>query len=127
MLTTVHYNEAYLVSELRPSFHIRKGGKNLGKRWETALSAAPTGVQASTTPKMEAETDQRSETLCSVRNVNHKINEVTNHTTFNIPQISFYNLCATANLLGKFNGSPHHFPRHNRHKNTRCNDITKII
>lgn len=89
MLPTVHYNEAYLVLELCPSFHIRKGGKNLGKRWATALSAAPTGVQASTTPKMEAETDQRSETLCSVRNVTHKINEVANHTTFNIPQIFF--------------------------------------
>jgi hypothetical protein len=28
-------------------------------------------------------------TLCSVRNVTHKITEVTNHTTFNIPQIFF--------------------------------------
>jgi hypothetical protein len=87
VLTMVHYNEAYLVSELRPSFHIRNGGKNLGNRWITALSAAPTGVQASTPPKMKAERDQRFETLCSVCNVTHKITEVTNHTTFNIPQI----------------------------------------
>jgi len=63
--------------------------KNLKNRWTTAFSAAPTGVQASTTPKMKAETDQRSETLRSVRNVTHKITEVTNHTTFNIPQIFF--------------------------------------
>jgi hypothetical protein len=38
---------------------------------------------------MKAETDQRSETLGSVRNATHKIAEVTNHTTFNIPQIFF--------------------------------------
>jgi hypothetical protein len=68
VLTMVHYNDAYLVSELCPSFHIRKGEKNLENRWTTALSAAPTGVQASTTPKMKAETDQRS-----VRNVTDKI------------------------------------------------------
>jgi len=59
----VHYNKAYLVSELCPSFHIRKDGKNLGKRWATALSAGPTGVQASTPPKMEAETDKCSESF----------------------------------------------------------------
>jgi len=105
-----------------------KGGKKLRNRWTTALSAAPTGVQASTTPKMKAERDQPSETLCSGRNVTHKITEVTNHTTFNIPQIfvTIY-VPQQTNLLGKFNGSPHHSPRINRHKSTRWNDTMQIM
>lgn len=116
VLTIAHCNEAYLASELSPSFHIRKGGKNLGNRWTKALSAAPTGVQASITPKMKAERDQRSETLCSVRNVKHKITE----DTLNIPQIfvTIY-VPQQTNLLGKFNGSPLHTPRNNRHKSNR--------
>jgi hypothetical protein len=52
-------------------------------------------------------------------NVTHKINEVTNHTIFNIPQIFITNyLPMQTNLMGKFNGPPHHSPRHNRHKST---------
>jgi hypothetical protein len=52
---------------------------------------------------MKAERDQRSETLCSVRNITHKITEVTNHTTFNIPQIfvTVY-VPQQTNLLRKF-------------------------
>ena len=105
-----------------------RAGKNLGNRWTAALSAAPTGVQAPTTPKMKAERDQRSETLRSVRNVTHKITEVINHTTFNIPQIfvTVY-VPQQTNLLGKFNGSPQHPPRINRHKTPRWNDTMKIM
>ena len=127
MLTMVHYNEAYLVSELCPSFHIRKGRKNLGKRWATALSAASTGVQTSTPPKMEAETDQRTENFVFHKKCNaqdHRSHQP--HHLQHSPNF-LYNLCAAADLLGKFNGSPHHSPRINRHKSTRWNDIMKIM
>ena len=44
----------------------RRAGKNLGNLWITVLSAAPTGAQASTTLKLGADTDQRSETTAPV-------------------------------------------------------------